>query len=446
MTSETVRPVESLASIGGGTTLPGDGALRESGYTRIHFGKHRLVELPVRRRHDRHLILAARSEQGATRERLAVGVRHDRAGLLEHERGGGQVVRGVVEQLSATDPPELLLHPRAPRHEPRAVLDVAVELPGHDPGHVERRRSELERGAPDRRAVDQAADHLDRRPRRATAEAVGPEHAVDPLVLRQPQRRPLDDPVPPLGEEDGTGGDLDDAGERHLAHRDAVPERRRGNRHAARLEPCHRGARAVDRIHDEHLGRVRRAGRQHESAVLRVERHVRPTLCEPRLEQGLGLLVDPEGHVAAGGQLARVHAAGVRAEHRQHLLAERERELAYQLPHYGMPGVAGSGLSGRGASVTVSVLLEFPRRTVSRTVSPRLRRLITYGKSTDWVSGLPSTATIASPPCGMSFWPWNETFPSPAWMPASAAGLPGSTFATSAPCCAGMPRRRASCG
>ena len=77
--------------------------------------------------------------------------------------------------------------------QPRAGLDVGVELAGDDAGHVERGRAELEACAPptDEASIRSPSTSTSR-PRRAAAEAVGPEHPVDPLVARQQHRRSLD--------------------------------------------------------------------------------------------------------------------------------------------------------------------------------------------------------------------------------------------------------------
>jgi hypothetical protein len=84
-----------------------------------------------------HLELVLRSEQGSGGERRPTGVGHDRSALLQADRRRGQVVRGVVEYRPAPDPLEFRPHRGDVVDDPRPGLDVGVELPRGDPGHVE---------------------------------------------------------------------------------------------------------------------------------------------------------------------------------------------------------------------------------------------------------------------------------------------------------------------
>src|SRR3954451_10099424 len=177
------------------------------------------------------------------------------------------------------------------------------------------------------------------------------------------------------------------------------------------------------------------------AAVLRVERDVRGALGQERLDQRLGCLVDREGDVAAGAGAVGVGAPGVRSEQGEYALAQRERELADEVPH---PRLGGS--AGRGASLTFTVRCALPRYTSSVTVWLGDFAPIRFARSSAWFTARPSTFVITSPALGMSFWPWKVILLFPAEIPAFDAGLPDWTLATSAPRCTGTPRRCASCG
>ena len=110
----------------------------------VELADDRFVQLRVRRRDARDLELGAGAEQRALGERRAVGVGDDRPGLLEDQRRRRQVVGGVVEHRAVAHALELLAHSGNLGHDPRARLDVGVELAGDDPGHVVGGRAEVE--------------------------------------------------------------------------------------------------------------------------------------------------------------------------------------------------------------------------------------------------------------------------------------------------------------
>ena len=177
--------------------------------------------------------------------------------------------------------------------------------------------------AADRRAVDEVAEHLDGHARGPPAEPVGPEHPIERRVR---------------AERDGRGAphaaaahrvvlaprlDLDDAAATTApivgspsASGAAATETQADSR------PGHRRARPVDGVDHEHVLGAPRRGDQ--AAVLAVEGELRRVLGDEALEL-LGPRVDRERHVAAGA-LARVHAAGVRAQLGQHPLAQAARD------------------------------------------------------------------------------------------------------------------------
>src|SRR4051794_31235775 len=132
--------------------------------------------------------LRSGAQQPIRAEGAARGIGDDRATLLEAQRRGRQVVGRVVDDAAAADAGELLPHAGDLRHHAGAGLDVRVELTGEDAREVEGRRAQVEDAAPERRAVDQLADHVDHGARRAAREAVDPEQALDVHVGTQGDR------------------------------------------------------------------------------------------------------------------------------------------------------------------------------------------------------------------------------------------------------------------
>ena len=120
----------------------------------------------------------------------------------------------------------------------------------------------------------------------------------------------------------------------------------------AASRPGERRPRAVDRVDDQHALRRRRRG-VHEPAVLGVERDLRRVGRDPALEERLRLGVDRERDVAARA-LARVRATVLRAEPRDHDLAQRVREIGRDASH---PLGSRGGFSGRSPSSSSSVAL-----------------------------------------------------------------------------------------
>src|SRR5256885_14004607 len=72
----------------------------------VQLGADRGVQLRVRYGDAGHLEVVARAQQRAVGERLPVGVRDDRTGLLEADGRRREVVGRVVEDGAATDPLE----------------------------------------------------------------------------------------------------------------------------------------------------------------------------------------------------------------------------------------------------------------------------------------------------------------------------------------------------
>src|SRR5262249_32893340 len=155
-------------------------------------------------------------------------------------------------------------------------------------------------------------------------------------------------------------------------------------------------------------------------------------LCEKGGEQLLRLGVDREGDVAADGELLLVGARGVRPEHRPDPLPQGERQLAHQPGERRRALVARHGLPPAGARprVTVTVRRALPLTSESVTLVPGLRAPMRLPRSVEPCTGLPSTATITSPPFGIRASPSKlmKVLPGLRW--ASSAGLPGWMFAT----------------
>ena len=289
-----------------------------------------------------------------------------------------------------------------------------------------------------RRRVDQVGDHLDGDARRAAAEAVGPEHPVDPLVGRQPHRRALDHALAALGQEHDARRDLDDAADRHLAHRHAVAQRRGGDRDAARLEARHRRARAVDRVDDQHgLGarraRPARGPRSRRRRPARARRRNEPS--SSSASASISKVTSPPS--ASASPCAR---ARVRAELRHHALAQRERQLADELPH----PARRRACDGRGPSLTVTVRRSPPRTTLQVDLLARALLADQVGQVASCGQlACRRRATITSPPRGMSALALELDLA----LARRQAGLvgrrrPSRPVATSAPRSTGRPSRR----
>src|ERR687887_2842085 len=117
------------------------------------------METLVRGRETGHLVAVSRAEERSRRERLSVGVRHDRASLLEAKGRGCEIVRRVVEHGSTADGLEALAQSGYLLDHPRTDVEVGIELPGDDSGQIVGGRAQVEHATPDRGSVDEPFEH-----------------------------------------------------------------------------------------------------------------------------------------------------------------------------------------------------------------------------------------------------------------------------------------------
>ena len=210
---------------------------------------------------------------------------------------------------------------------------------------------------------------VDQRHRRPAAEAERPEHASRGPCSGSGRGSPaapsavadLDAPAP-LGDEHRAALDLDHAADLDVAHRRlAVAQRRRGDRDAAGLEPRHRRPRAVDRIDDQHLVR-RSADPVAAPAPGPPSRRRRRARARPGTARGSP---PPRASIAKvtspPAPACDVRAAGVGAEERQHVLAQRRAPARSPAPSSDADATVGDSSSGRSPSFTWTVRRSLPR-------------------------------------------------------------------------------------